>query len=55
MNDFNALQNSIKEAIVNQEKPEQKKELSKRQTHSLFLKNKRAKKVAKLSRRKNRK
>jgi hypothetical protein len=55
MNDFNALQNSIKEAMANQETPDQKKELSKRQIHSLFIKNKRAKKVAKLSRRKNRK
>lgn len=55
MNDFEHLQKQIKEAIIDQEPPEQKKELSKRQIHSNFLKKKRAKKVAKLSRRKNRK
>jgi len=54
MNDFEALQQNIKEAIINQDLPNTEKSLSKRQIHNIFLKKKKARKVAKLSRRKNR-
>lgn len=54
MNDFEALQKNIQEAIINQDSQNKEKSLSKRQIHNIFLKNKKAKKLAKLSRRKNR-
>lgn len=53
MNDFRHLQESIAEAINEKENKEQKP-ISKRVLHKLFLKRKKAKKLAKLSRRKNR-
>lgn len=62
MNDFTALQKSIAESIVNSEEnfdtllpDKSEKKVSKRVIHKLFLKRKKARKVAKLSRRKNRK
>lgn len=53
MNDFAALQKSISEAIIEEDEKEQKP-INKRVVHKLFLKRKKARKVAKLSRRKNR-
>lgn len=50
MNDFGALEKSISESIILQEEKKDR-----RTTHKLFLKRKKARKVAKLSRRKNRK
>jgi len=54
MNDFNALQKSIAEAMISsgEDLPVEKKD--RRTIHKLFLKRKKARKVAKLSRRKNR-
>ena len=56
MSDIAALQQHIKEAIIEEEGslPQPEKSKNKRLIHRTFLKNKKAKKMAKKSRRKNR-